>query len=280
LVEAALVLAAQAFLALVPMVIVVYALAPVAVGNALAETLRDRLGLTGGSEAAMTHLLAARSDLRRGLSVASVVFVLASATSFTRALQRVYERAWGLPTLGVRGSWRWLVWIGGLVAYLGVIGLAVRLASDLPATGSLLGLGGFVLWWWTPWLLLGARVRWRALLPTAALSTIAMAVLGGVSGVVMPRMVHGNEQEFGPIGVVFALESWLVVICGALVGAAAIGALLGGTGVASAAADDGAEQPVVPGAPAGVSQRTDETDQPHRGEHQPDERPGSGPPDR
>jgi membrane protein len=285
LVEASLVLAAQAFLALIPMIIVVYALAPVDVANAIAAMLRDRFGVSGGSETAVTTLLAARSDLQRGLSAASVVFVVASATAFTRALQRVYERAWGLSTLGLRGSWRWLVWLGGLVAYLSVIGLALRFSSDLPATGTLLGLSGFVLWWWTPWLLLGARVHWRALLPTAAITTAAMAALGGVSGVVVPRMVRGNEQEFGPIGVVFAVESWLVVVAGALVAGAAVGALLGGARVDdstaaedSAAADDGAEQPVVPGAPAAVGQRADEANEPDRGEQEAHERPGGGAP--
>ncbi len=69
-------------------------------------------------------------------------------------------------------------------------------------------------------------MRWRALLPTAVTTTVATAVLGALSGIVMPRMIGNNESQYGPIGVVFAVEGWLVVVGGALVVCAALGAVL------------------------------------------------------
>ena len=69
-------------------------------------------------------------------------------------------------------------------------------------------------------------MRWRALLPTALTTTVATAVLGAVSGIVMPRMIGSNESQYGPIGVVLAVEGWLVVVGGALVVCAALGAVL------------------------------------------------------
>jgi membrane protein len=226
IVDASMALAAQSFLALFPLVIVVYALIPTDMANASLETMRARFGLGGDSDEALTDLMAGRSALRSGISVIGVLLVVASATAFTRALQRVYERAWALPKLGVRGAWRWLAWLAGMLVYLTVVGFAVRLVGAGPREGGLLGLGAFVLWWWTPWLLLGGRVRWRALLPTAIASTVATAALGWVSGFIMPRMINGNESQFGSIGVVFAVEGWLVVVSGALVASGALGAVL------------------------------------------------------
>ena len=106
IVDASMALAAQSFLALFPLVIVVYALIPTDLANASLQTLRSRFGLGGDSDEALTDLLAGRNALRSGISIVGVLLVVASATAFTRALQRVYERAWALPKLGVRGAWR------------------------------------------------------------------------------------------------------------------------------------------------------------------------------
>ena len=43
---------------------------------------------------------------------------------------------------------------------------------------------------------------------------------------VVPRLVRSNEQQFGTIGAVFAIESWLVVVGCALVLCAVVGAWL------------------------------------------------------
>jgi membrane protein len=226
IVDAAMALAAQAFLALFPLIIVVYAFVPLDIGNAAIETFRDRFGLSGDTQQAMSNVLANRGALRGSFSVVGVLIVVGSATAFTRALQRVYERAWTLPKLGVRGAWRWIVWLGGMLVYLTIIGSAIRLAGASATAGGFLGFGAFFLWWWSPWLLLGGRVRWRALLPTAVATTVATGVLGALSGAIMPRLVSSNENQFGPIGVVFAVESWLVVVAGALVVCAALGATI------------------------------------------------------
>jgi len=41
----------------------------------------------------------------------------------------------------------------------------------------------------------------------------------------MPRLVRNQEQQYGTIGVVFAIQSWLVVVAGVIVGAAVVGAV-------------------------------------------------------
>lgn len=224
------VLAAQTFLALIPLLLAAASLLPSPTSTAIQQSLRDRFGLSGSTDAAVTSLVGHRDDLAGGFTVVGILVVLASATSFTRALQRVYEGAWGLPRLGLRASLRGLVWLVGMVAYLAVLNVALRLAgSGTPGTVAravLLVLGSVVLWWWTPYLLLVGRVRPRALLPTGLFTAAAMAVLGVAGSVYVPRSVRSNERQFGTIGVVFAIESWLVVIGCTLVATAVTGAVL------------------------------------------------------
>jgi uncharacterized BrkB/YihY/UPF0761 family membrane protein len=73
--------------------------------------------------------------------------------------------------------------------------------------------------------LLMGRVRLRSLLPCGVLTGVAVLVLGRVAVIVVPRTVRSNEQRFGTIGVIFAVQSWLVVLSCTIVLAAVIGAV-------------------------------------------------------
>jgi membrane protein len=223
------VLAAQTFLALFPLLIAASALLPPAAAGTLQNAMRQRFGLSGATDAAVTQLVSNRTDLRGGLTAVGVIVVLASATSFTRALQRTYELSWDLPRLGLRGSVRGLVWLLGLVAYIALLGTAARLAGASPPGTALRAVlvvvGSVLLWWWTPYLLLLGRVRARALLPGGLLTAAALMVLGAVGEVLVPRTIRSNERHFGTIGVVFAIESWLVVICCTIVGCTVVAAV-------------------------------------------------------
>jgi membrane protein len=225
-VETSIVLAAQAFLALFPLVIVLAAILPQGTSSGLLLDLRSRFGLSGQSADALQKVLVDRGSVQQSLSVISFILVIASATAFTRALQRLYERAWGLPKIGVRGVWRWIAWLAGLSAYLALVGTAAHHLKTgvVTPTASVLGL---LLWWWTPFLLLGGRVRWRALLPAAVIITITQFVVTIVSTIVMPRTVRSSEANYGSIGVVFAIESWFIVLAGVLVVGSTLGASIG-----------------------------------------------------
>jgi len=228
--DRAVVLAAQMFLALIPMLIIVAALLPTEAGQGIISVARTRLGLTGGSQEALGELVAAREDIQGSVGIISVLIAFATATSFTRALQRVYERAWRLPPAGARESWRGLVWLGGTVAYLGLLGVAARMTSGLPYAAPAGAIGALVaafgLWWWSQRMLTANRVRWRALIPGAALTAVGMLTLALLSGRFVPRMVESNETTFGPSGVIFGLVSWLIVIGTVLVVTAVVGAVL------------------------------------------------------
>jgi membrane protein len=251
-VESSIVLAAQAFLALFPLVIVVSAVIPRSASNSLLNELHDRFGISGSSESALRTVLVDRNSIQQSLSIISVLLVLGSATAFTRALQRVYQYAWGLPKLGLRGLWRGFAWLLGLVAYLGLISVVAHFVRDGAVVQPVVIVLGFVMWWWTPFILLGGRVRARALLPAAIIITIAMWIASLVSSLVVPRAIRNSETSYGPIGAVFAFESWLVILAGILVVGTVLGATIGlsqtrlGAAVRGTAEPDGWRRQVKP----------------------------------
>jgi membrane protein len=75
-------------------------------------------------------------------------------------------------------------------------------------------------------LLLGGRVSWRRLLPGAVVTSALVVVLSRLSTVFMPAFTRANLEQYGPIGVVFSVGSWLVVLGGVLVVATVVGRLL------------------------------------------------------
>jgi hypothetical protein len=139
----------------------------------------------------------------------------------------MYQNAWGLPKLGLRGLWRGFAWIVGLVIYLSILGLVAHFIHHGGVLAPVSTVLGFVMWWWTPFLLLGGRVRARTLIPAALIITVAQLAAGMVSSAIVPRTMRNSESSYGPIGAVFAFESWLVIIMGLLVVGSVLGAIIG-----------------------------------------------------
>ena len=124
-----------------------------------------------------------------------------SALAFTRALQRLYVRAWGLEKIGVRGNGWGLLWLLAFAAFGSLEPAILSLFSGIPRLPLARGL--HALWLFTPWLLLGRQVHWRRLLPQAVLTSIGLTCLGVAAVIYMPRAVASAAAQFGFIGVAF-----------------------------------------------------------------------------
>lgn len=223
-------LAAQAFLAAVPLLFALAAFAPHSVRDQLRESLRAMFGLSGPSDRELQQVLnpSASDSLRETTGLVGAVVALVSATSFSRAMARVCERAWGLPKAGTRiAVWRWLVW---LLALLLVVLLQAPIREGFGA-GMWLGTPLFFLmstgvWLWTQHLLLAGRVPWLPLLPGALLAAAATSALGLTARLYMPGALNRALGEYGSLGLVLTMLSWLIVVCAALTFAFTIGAVL------------------------------------------------------
>lgn len=221
-------LGSLAFTALVPLLVISSAFVPGADG--LADALVDRFHLTGSSEALVREVFAQPDAVRQSVSWLSVLLLIVSSLSFTRALQRVYEQSWRLPARGLRGTRAGLAWLGGIVLWTTVFASirdALVDASGPVVTFAILLAGNGALWLWSPFVLLGRRVQWQRLLPTAALTSVAMTLFSIGSAIWMPEAIERSADDYGTIGIAIALVSWLVGAGFALAACAAVGAVLG-----------------------------------------------------
>lgn len=207
-------IAAQAFTALFPLLLLVSALLPRDSGDDLvSDAIIERFGLRGSAAAAVRELFDSPGDQTVG--ALSLVLLVFSGVSLTRRLQRTYQQAWRLPPVrGVRSSVSAAV---GLVAVLLDIVLltALRsLAESLPfgwtAGGLVTVLAGVVLWTSVPWLLLDRRLGWRRLLPGGVLTAVCTALYGLATTVYMPRLMAANSERYGLFGVTLSLIGWLL----------------------------------------------------------------------
>lgn len=223
-------LAAQAFLAAVPLLFTIAAFAPLSVRDQLRDSLRAMFGLTGRANAELDQVLNQSDDefVRETSGAVGLLVALISATSFSRVMTRICERAWRLPRAGTRiAAWRWLVWLVVMV-------LVVLLQGPVRegfGVGLWLGTVLFFLvstgvWLWTQHLLLAGRVSWPALLPGALLAAGATSALALTARLYIPNALNRALSEYGSLGLVLTLFSWLIVVCAAVTLAVTIGAVL------------------------------------------------------
>jgi membrane protein len=224
------ILAAQAFSAVLPLIMVVSAVSPRPGGESLAVTLVRRLGLHQTQVSSLQSAVAPPPSARASIGVLGVVLALLTATSFARALQRSYQLAWRLPPVGLRAAWRPLALVVGLALYIELLFLFGRLVRGVPA-GSLLEdlvtfAGAWALWTGAGWILLAGRVRPRLLAVGGLLTAVGFASLRRLSAFYLPSLVATNQQQFGLLGVAFTLFSWLSACSFIIVVATVLGVVL------------------------------------------------------
>jgi membrane protein len=218
-------LAAQAFTALIPLFLVVSAVAPADRRDLVSEAIIDKFALRGGAADAVDQLFARPGDSTIG--VLSVVLLVFSGVSLTRRLQRMYLQAWGLERRpGVRASLNAVVGLTALVLELMLLSLARTLVQELPFDW-VLGvpvtlLASLVLWTSVPWLLLDRRIPWRRLLPAGALTAVCAGIYGVASTIYMPRLMASNSERYGLFGVTLSLVGWLLCVSIVVVAATAV----------------------------------------------------------
>jgi membrane protein len=230
--DRALALATQGFVALVPMLIVVASALPSGSKAAAEGLVIDRIRLSGSAAADVQELLQRPPGPTEPITLLSAVLLVVSVLGFTRTLQRTYQAAWDLPTLGLWGYVRALLGAAALIGEIILFILVVLVLEGFPGAELLAALARLVLcvllWWPVQRLLLGNRVGWRQLLPGAVIAGVGQVLVLTLSGIYLQLAIESQAQRYGLIGVAFVLVSWMIVLGLLLVLAAVLGALLGG----------------------------------------------------
>lgn len=230
--DRALGLAGQAFIALVPVVIVLATWLSSTDGAAVGDWLVRHFSLEGSAAEAVDQLFARPPDASSGVSLLGLLILLVSVNSFARLLQRTFELAWRLPQRAPRRTPQRLLSLLVLVALLVGVAVVTGLVGGLP-TGRVLSVVAQLAvaipcWCLVIRLLLSARIEWALLLPGACLAAVAQVLATWAGALWMPILIERNAGRYGVIGVAVALICWLVVLAFLVVGCAVVGAWAAG----------------------------------------------------
>jgi membrane protein len=244
--------AALCLVTLVPWLIVVAAIDPFS-HRGFGEWVVDGMGLSGHPAAAVRDLFSAPRKVVSTTSVYSIVALALFGVSLAGSVQTGYERVWALSVGRWHRLWQQAVWLAGLTAYLfaevesgawlppGAGRTAVRVLLTLVA--------GAVFFWWGQYLLLGARVPARPLLPGALATMAGLVGLRFFSTLVFSPLIVSNAVAYGSVGTVLVVESWLIGVGFVIHGGCLLGRHVYAYGLSRAAAEAGEAAPeLAPGA--------------------------------
>ncbi|MFI8952479.1 ribonuclease BN [Streptomyces sp. NPDC053750] len=200
-------LASLAFLCFFPFLIVITA----AADRDAAAVVAGWLGLDQQAAQAVASLFAPATGSYT-LTMASVVLLLLGAVAVAGTLQSWYRLLFDVPGGGWRNTAARLTWLAGLLVYA-----AAQAAFGRVFDGwLLLSLTGFlwavVFWWGSMYVLLAGAVPRRALFAPALITSVCWTGLGVFSAHYFSATIVANEQDYGPIGVVMVILSWLVAV--------------------------------------------------------------------
>ncbi|MBA2955108.1 hypothetical protein GON03_12275 [Nocardioides sp. MAH-18] len=222
-------IAAQGLLALIPMLVVLAAFLPNLTEAGL-DQFSSATGLAGGNQ--MVKADVNISEVRAQTGLVGLLITFFSATSFARAVQRMYERNWQVPHIGgVVGARRCFLWLVGWLLTLQLLSALIQfIGGDSVLLGTMRTgaqmLLASVLWLATSRLLLFGRVPWRHLVLGALLTGVLTTVYSRGSSLVMPLYVDQNAEQFGTLGVILAISTWLIGFAAVLVGSALVGRIV------------------------------------------------------
>jgi membrane protein len=204
--------AALTVLCLFPFLIIVSAES----GGDARHALVARLGLDQTAARDVNELMSSGRHAVTTLSIVGAAVVFFGAMGMASTLQVWYQRVYDQPP--ARNMARQLadrfLWLGGLVLYLTVQDFSWTHLKQAGGARVPIHIATFVLalafYWWTPHVLLLGRVAWRQLFPGALATAASVTGLGVFSALVFSGQIVSSHTDYGPIGVLMVLLSYLI----------------------------------------------------------------------
>ncbi|OEJ62496.1 ribonuclease BN [Streptomyces agglomeratus] len=216
--------AALGFLTLVPLLIIVSS-GDTENGRGFAQWLGEGLGVSRASRQQVEHLFIQPGQALRTTTAFGIAALAVFGLTLGAAVQSGYEKVWDLPPARWWARWRHVVWLTVLTGYL--FFSATTTLRDKPLAGGVMAsLSALLFLWWSQHMLLGGRIRWRALFPGAMVTVIGLLGLRLFSRLVFSPLIASNTVSFGPVGTVLVVQSWLVGVGVVVFGGALVGRLL------------------------------------------------------
>lgn len=221
-------IAAQFFTSVFPLLIIL----SVSFGSGDSERFSEWLNLPPDTRKVVDDAVNT-TDSTGSYFLISVLIVLASGTSLSRAMSRAFANIWDLskPKSKVRSAWRWVAVLAIFSTFLVVSPSIPGLAQEIPPSPTLsllvlqslsfLAVSGLV-----PWILLEGRVSIRMLVPGALLFMIVLDLSRPLIQFYLPRAIASSAEHYGTIGVAFAYISFLYMVSFGYLGCVTLGSVI------------------------------------------------------
>lgn len=215
---------------LVPLLIVVAAVDP-ASRQGFGQWVVDGMGLPSQTAEPVLRLFATRHQPVRQIGVLSLVLLAAFGLAFATDVQLAYERIWELTPQSWRQTWKqtWrrALWLAVMIGYLAFeveSGVLLRHGALESAGRILVFITAAVLFfWWGQRLLLAGRVPWGQLFPGAVATVVGLSGLRAFSALVFNPLIVSSAEDYGMVGVVLVVLSWLIGVGFVIFGGALAG---------------------------------------------------------
>jgi membrane protein len=204
--------AALAVLCLFPFLIIFSA----KVGGDARHALVARLGLDQKAAQDVDQLMSSGRQAVTTLSIVGAAVVVLGALGIASTLQVWYQRAYDQPPAQnlTRQLANRLLWLAGLMGYLTLQDFSFIQLKQLGGARVPIYVATFILavpfYWWTAHVLLLGRVAWGRLFPVGLATAACVTGLGVFSDLLFSQQIVSSDSEYGSIGVVMVLLSYLI----------------------------------------------------------------------
>jgi membrane protein len=185
-------------------------------GGDARHALIARLGLNQQAAQDVDQLMSSGRHAVTALSIVGAAVVVVGAIGIASTLQLWYQRVYDQPPARrlTRQLASRLLWLAGLLGYLTVqdfsfIHLKHAGGARLPVYAATFILA-VAFYWWTPHVLLLGRVTWGRLFPAAVATAVCVTGLGVFSALVFSGQIVSSDADYGSIGVMMVLLSYLI----------------------------------------------------------------------
>jgi membrane protein len=185
-------------------------------GGDARHALIARLGLDQKTAQDVNQLMSSGSHAVTDLSIVGLALVLLGAIGIASTLQIWYQRVYDQPPAPnwARQLANRLLWLGGLLVYLTVQYFSWTQLKHVGGARVTTHIATLILalafYWWTPHVLLMGRIAWRRLFPGAVATAVSVTGLGVFSALLFSGQIVSGDADYGPIGVVTVLLSYLI----------------------------------------------------------------------
>ena len=199
-------------MALLPLVIVVVSVLVTDSATTISNSIGDRFGLDNAARTALRVLF--EHPGTAAISWLAILISLLSAFSLSRRLARTYAVIFEVAPLPRSKSWHGLVWIV-LQVTLFVVASTLR---DLREGNGVFWAGaaviGLLILWFTADIaglrLLVPSAPLRMMAASAVMSSLGRAGIAVWAYIYMPRSLSSQAEQYGPIGLTFAIFTYIL----------------------------------------------------------------------